>query len=137
MHHTARLAECEGDLGLFSIPVLAEDCSILGFERREFSRRFQVDLQLGDVDVVGITEITHEAAVRDLSHGLVASSHAAISGYIENDGICRDLFGDLLQEHLKLGAVGTTCGEEGGGSLAEDVAVCQGETKELGETGLT
>ena len=135
-HHAAGLAQREGDLGLLLVPVLVEDRLVARLEVVETALGFQVDLQLGDVDVLGVAEVTDKAPVHDLGHALVGRTDAAVGGDVEDDGVGGDALGDLLQQHLELGAVAAAGSKQLGRGRAADVAVGQGQSKDLGKAGL-
>ena len=89
------------------------------------SLAFQRDLQLGQIQVAGVTEVLQELPIHDLREHLVAVHYAAIRGDVEDDHVGRDLFDDRLQEHGRL-RVADTLSKQVGGGIVANLAIGQG-----------
>ena len=133
MHDTARLLHGDGDLALLDIPIPGEDLLVLGLEGSEAALLLQGDLQLGEVQVPGITQALQEEPVHDLGDALVTGADAAVGRDIEDNGLGGDLLIDGLEQDLDLRVL-AALGEQLARALAEDVPVGDGQSGVLGVT---
>ena len=88
-------AQREGDLVPCRRPTPCRTCSLVELPRTSSSRpsSSRRDLQLGEVEVLGVAEALEEEPVHDLGQRLVAAPDAAVGGDVEDDGVGRDLLG--------------------------------------------
>jgi hypothetical protein len=96
VHHPAGLGQREGDLDpsrpTSSLPPVIS--LVGGLEVGEPPLGLEGDLELGQVEVLGVAQALEEEPVHDLGQGLVAAADAAIGRDVEDDGVGRDLAGD-------------------------------------------
>jgi hypothetical protein len=135
VHHAARLLDGDGDLPLLDVPLLAEDLAVFGLESVEVGVLLQGDLQLREVQVARVPEALQEEPVHDLRDALVAGADAPVGGDVEDDGLGGNALGDVAEQDLNPGIM-AALGEELGGPVAQDVAVCQAKAEVLGEARL-
>ena len=60
----------------------------------------EADLELREIEVVGIAEAAEEQPVHDLGQRLVAAADAAVGGDVEDDRVGRDVLGDLAEQDV-------------------------------------
>ena len=96
-------------------PSLSADIPEGGLELIESAVAFEADLELGEIEILGVAEAAQEQPVHDLGQRLVAAADTAVGRDVEDDRVGGDLLGDLVEQDLDL-VVGT-CPEPLAGRL--------------------
>ena len=100
VHHTAGLLHRNGDQAFARIPILAKDLLVLGLEGSQFTRFFQGDFQLREVEIPCIAQALQEEPVHDLRNTLIARTDPPICGDIKDHRLGGDLLSDARQQNL-------------------------------------
>src|SRR4051812_47692106 len=98
MHDTAGLLHGECDLALFGIPVFAEYLVVLRYKTVEASIFLEGDLQLGQIEVVGIAQALEEESIHDLGERLIPAANAPVGRDIKYHGVSRDVLRNVLEQ---------------------------------------
>ena len=131
----ARLAQRERELALLDVPILLEELAVLVLESRKLVLLFQADLQLRQIEILGVPKALQEQPVHDLGQRLVAGPDTSVGRDVEDDGVCRDLLGDRPEQHLHLLVV-RPLAEASRRGLAGDLPVGDREPEHLREARL-
>ena len=90
------------DQRFLPVPVFVEGLTVLGLEFFESATLFQRDLQLGQVQVLGVAEALQEEPVHDFGDALVACTNASVGRNVEDDCFRRDMLSNASQQDLRL-----------------------------------
>ena len=93
-------------------------------EALEFPLLLERDLELGQIEVLSVAKALQEQPVHDLGERLVSALDAPIGRDVENHGVSRNVFRDLLEQDLQL-RIARATSEEGRRRLAKDLSILQ------------
>src|SRR5262249_41832080 len=92
--------------------------------------------QFGKIKVLGVAETLKKESIHDLREGLVATTYASVSGNIENNCVCWNLFVDGFKQNLQLIIAGAY-GKAITGGYIRDKPILDRKAKHFRETGFT